>query len=131
MKILVDMNLSPSWVDALRERGHDATHWSSVGDPRAEDAALMQWARNNGFIVLTHDLDFSALLAATNATGPSVIQVCAQDVLAPELEEMVLHVLGHYERELTEGALLSINAERARVRLLPLRKSDRIQGDAP
>lgn len=47
MKILIDMNLSPDWVDVFA--GHDisAVHWSTVGDPRAEDSELMAWARAN------------------------------------------------------------------------------------
>jgi predicted nuclease of predicted toxin-antitoxin system len=47
MKILIDMNLSPDWVDVFA--GHDITavHWSKVGDPRAEDSELMSWARVN------------------------------------------------------------------------------------
>jgi len=31
MKILLDMNMSPQWVNALISRGIPATHWSSVG----------------------------------------------------------------------------------------------------
>ena len=31
--------------------GHEAVHWSEVGDPRARDTALMQWAMANGFPV--------------------------------------------------------------------------------
>ena len=45
MKILVDMNLSPEWVEVFTRHGLSAVHWSAVGDPRAEDPTLMQWAR--------------------------------------------------------------------------------------
>lgn len=75
MKLLIDMNLSPEWVDVLRSNGYEAQHWSTVGDPRAPDYVIMEWARATGSIVLTHDLDFGALLAITSAVGPSVIQV--------------------------------------------------------
>jgi predicted nuclease of predicted toxin-antitoxin system len=56
MKILVDMNLSPDWVSALVANGFDATHWSTVGDPRADDSVIMDWARANNYVVFTHDL---------------------------------------------------------------------------
>jgi predicted nuclease of predicted toxin-antitoxin system len=46
----------------------------------------MAWARENGHVVLTHDLDFGTLLALTRANGPSVVQVRAQDVLPQHLE---------------------------------------------
>ncbi len=35
MKILIDVNLSPAWVDFLLDHGLEAVHWSTVGDPRA------------------------------------------------------------------------------------------------
>ena len=49
MKVLVDMNLSPLWVAYLADHGIDALHWSSVGDPRAEDAVIMGRAREHGY----------------------------------------------------------------------------------
>ena len=61
-KILIDMNLSPDWADALRFYGWDATHWSIIGQANAPDREIMSWARTNGYIVLTHDLDFGTLL---------------------------------------------------------------------
>ena len=75
MKILLDMNLSPEWVSFLEQAGFACVHWSTVGDPRAPDWELLAWARERGYVLFTHDLDFGALLAATRDRGPSVIQV--------------------------------------------------------
>jgi predicted nuclease of predicted toxin-antitoxin system len=75
MRILLDMNLPPSWVGFLRQEGFEAIHWSEVGDPRASDSAIMTWAHDNAFVIFSHDLDFSALLAASHDVGPSVVQV--------------------------------------------------------
>jgi predicted nuclease of predicted toxin-antitoxin system len=30
MKVLIDMNLSPSWARVLKEAGIEAVHWSEV-----------------------------------------------------------------------------------------------------
>lgn len=68
MKLVVDMNLSPAWVALLESAGHSAVHWSSVGPPNAPDMEIMGWAADHGAIVLTHDLDFSTILAAPPAT---------------------------------------------------------------
>ena len=35
MKILLDMNLSPVWVPYLQNGGHEAKHWSEIGDVTA------------------------------------------------------------------------------------------------
>jgi predicted nuclease of predicted toxin-antitoxin system len=51
MRILVDMNLSPDWVEVFARHGLSAVHWSTVGDPRAEDPVLFQWAQAKGDIV--------------------------------------------------------------------------------
>jgi len=80
MKLVVDMNLSPTWIPVLQAGGHEARHWSDVGDPCAQDSEVMTWARQCGQVVFTHDLDYGALLAVTGAEGPSVIQIRTTDI---------------------------------------------------
>lgn len=120
MKILIDMNLSPEWVAAFKAKGFDAVHWASVGDARAEDSVIMEYARANGFIVFTHDLDFGTLLALTHAKGPSVIQVRAQDIMPSALSGRLVSILKQYQATLENGALVTIDEAKARVRVLPI-----------
>ena len=80
MKILLDMNLSPTWQETLTEKGHKAVHWSNVGSPDASDKTLLEWAREHDFVLFTHDLDFGAILAASKANAPSVVQLRMQDI---------------------------------------------------
>lgn len=91
-----------------------------MGDPQASDAAIMEWARRGGHVVFTHDLDFSALLAATQASAPSVIQVRAQDVLPDAIGADVLHVLRTRATAIEEGAVVTIDKAGSRVRILPI-----------
>ena len=120
MKILVDMNLSPDWVAVLTNHELAAVHWSTVGDPRAEDTVIMDWARDNGYVVFTHDLDFGAALALTQAEGPSVIQVRTQDVTPEHLEPQLINVLENNRAQLAAGCLIVLDEGRSRVRILPL-----------
>jgi len=120
MKLLIDMNLSPRWVQIFQEQGWDAVHWTEVGDARATDATIMYWAREHGFIVFTHDLDFGIILALTRALGPSVIQVRTQDVMPSVLGERVIGILRKYKAKLEKGALLTVDERKARVRILPI-----------
>lgn len=120
MRILIDMNLSPQWVDLLEDEGHTATHWHSVGEEDASDRTLMRWAKRHEYIVFTHDLDFSAILAATQAAAPSVGQMRTDDVLPSAHSQSVLRAFRQFETELEEGAILSVDLERARIRHLPL-----------
>ena len=122
MKILIDMNLSPHWVAAFTAKNIESAHWSNVGDPRAEDAEIMEHARANGYTVFTHDLDFGTMLALTQATSPSVVQVRAQDISPSHLGNVLFTVLQTNEIVLEQGALIVIDEGRERVRILPLQK---------
>lgn len=120
MNLLLDMNLSPSWVPFLQNAGVDAVHWSSVGPANAPDRTVMEWARANGCVVFTNDLDFSALLAMTRATGPSVLQVRLQDLLPATAGSLVVHIIRTYEENLRAGAIVTLAENATRVRILPL-----------
>jgi predicted nuclease of predicted toxin-antitoxin system len=115
------MCLPPVWVETLTEAGHEALHWSTIGAANSPDTMIMEWARTNGYVIFTHDIDFGTLLALTNEKGPSVIQIRTQDVTPKHSSEMLHAHLNHYQRELESGALIVIDEQRARVRLLPIR----------
>ncbi len=121
MKLLVDMNLSPRWVGLLNNSGFQSIHWSSVGSFNAPDSEIMAYAASNGFIILTHDLDFSAILAVTHGEKPSVAQIRAEDVSPDVIGKQVIAALQQTKPELETGALLTIEPDRNRLRLLPLK----------
>lgn len=121
-QIVIDMNLSIEWVTAFAVRGWTAVHWSTIGDIRAPDYEIMAWTKEHGAIVFTHDLDFGTILATTQATGPSVIQVRTQNILPEHLADLVCGALDRYEDEIQRGAIIVINEQTRRVRLLPLHR---------
>ncbi len=120
MKLVVDMNLSPAWVPTLEGAGHAAVHWSSVGSPSAKDREILTWARESGHVVFTHDLDFGAILAATAANAPSVVQLRTQDPTPEHCGVLMTDILAKYADVLAAGALISVDENRARVHILPL-----------
>lgn len=80
----------------------------------------MAFADQNGYVVLTQDLDFSAILAATHECKPSVVQVRADNLSISEMGPAVAASLHQLRAELESGALLTIDqAKRVRLRLLP------------
>src|SRR5438445_2989155 len=83
--LVIDMNLSVEWVAELASHGWSAVHWSTVGDPSAEDSVIMAWALAHVHVVFTHDLDFGTMLALTHAAGPSVLQVRGPNVLPEDI----------------------------------------------
>jgi predicted nuclease of predicted toxin-antitoxin system len=122
MRILIDMNLSPLWVRVLRDAGFEAEHWSSLGAATAPDAEIMSYARDRDHVVFTHD--FGAILAATHGKKPSVVQVRSSDIGHGTVGAQVVSALRQLTLELQQGALVSIDPKRTRVRVLPLRSSD-------
>ena len=120
LKLLIDMNLSKEWIPLLEQEGHSAIHWIDIGDCRTDDIEIMAWARDHGFIVFTHDLDFGHLLALTQASGPSVFQIRGKLVLPEYMGQLVVESLSKYEAELADGALVVVDARKSRVRVLPI-----------
>jgi len=118
--LLVDMNLSPEWAPILQRDGWEAVHWSDVGDPRASDRDIMEWAVAHECVVFTHDLDFGTMLALTHEVGPSVLQVRAENVLPDHLAGSVIAALNQHEADLLSGALVVVDENRSRVRVLPI-----------
>ena len=124
MKLLIDMNLSPSFTEILNNEGFDTVHWSTIGNPRSTDAEILNYARSNGFVIITHDLDFGDILAATQAQSPSVIQIRTQNVSLEHLSNILINSLKQFEKKLEKGALVSIDEARSRVRILPIKEID-------
>lgn len=123
MKLLVDMNLSPSWVDRLGRHGFQAVHWSTLGAATAPDVEILAWANEHAFVLITNDLDFSAILAASSGASPSVVQIRTQDLLSDGVVSIVASALEAHREDIERGALLSIDEAGTRVRVLPLRRS--------
>jgi predicted nuclease of predicted toxin-antitoxin system len=120
VKVVIDMNLGIDWVDCLQAAGHDAIHWSSIGAEDDDDSHILRWAAEHGYVVLTADLDFGALLATAEAPWPSVIQLRTPRTLPSFSGHLVLEVLRQSRLEIEAGALVSVDPSRFRIRPLPM-----------
>ena len=68
MKLLVDMNLSPSWADRLVRHGFEAVHWSTIGAATAPDVEILACANEHEFVLIGDASAFAAFqLRARNA----------------------------------------------------------------
>ncbi|MGI4878431.1 MAG: DUF5615 family PIN-like protein [Janthinobacterium lividum] len=123
MRVLIDMNLSPRWAEFLIGEGFEADHWSAVGRANAADTELMRYATINRYVILTHDLDFGAILAATQGNGPSVLQIRADDLAPATIGAAVVSALRQAEDALVAGALVTVDPRRSRITLLPIRRA--------
>ena len=120
MQFLIDMNLSPKWVGLFEQSGFGAAHWSQIGAPNASDSEIMAYAKTNACIVLTNDLDFGSILAATGGDAPSVAQIRADDCRVEAIGELVIQSIVQAQDELATGALVTIETAKLRITSLPI-----------
>lgn len=124
MRLLVDMNLTPRWVQELAAAGHEALHWSKAGSPTASDAGICAFAREHEYVVLTNDLDFPQILAHTRQAGPSVVLLRGEPLTPETRGSALLQALLDCASDLAHGAIVSLDwSGPPRARVLPLNTS--------
>ena len=80
----------------------------------------MAYAKENNYAVFTHDLDFSTILAITNSNKPSVVQIRTGDISPAISANLVIKALLTAAVEIEKGALITIDLNKTRMRILPL-----------
>jgi len=73
VKILADVNIAPRTCTFLRSQGHDVARVGDVLASTSADAAIVDFARAEGRVVPSRDLDFSSLVALSGRTAPSLL----------------------------------------------------------
>jgi predicted nuclease of predicted toxin-antitoxin system len=107
-------------VDELRQAGHDAVHIAEKGLYHMADSEILRKAREENRVLLTHDLDFGELLAASGETLPSVIIFRLKDMRAGNVSKHLFSIIRQQSNSLNSGAVLSVTEQRVRIRTLPL-----------
>jgi predicted nuclease of predicted toxin-antitoxin system len=120
LKFIVDMNLSPLTVSQLKEKGWEITRVSEVMDARTDDIDILNYARGHDRIVITHDLDFSKLLAINGLDSPSVINLRLENLHPHLVTQRIIEVVSQLEDELKKGIVVSVDDISARFRYLPI-----------
>ena len=120
MKFLADMGISPRVVSALRERGYEAIHLQEQGLGKMPDGDILAKARSEGSVLLTHDLDFGELLAASGGNLPSVIIFRLKDMRAENVSAHLFSILEKQTAALEKGVVCSVSEGKVRIRALPI-----------
>jgi predicted nuclease of predicted toxin-antitoxin system len=117
VKFLADMGISPRTVAFLREHGHEAIRLDALGMERATDAAVVTYAASKGSIC---DLDYPEIIALAHAQSPSLIVFRLRDETAENINRLLGRFLPEVESQLLAGAIVIVEEDRIRVRLLPI-----------
>ena len=115
MKILIDMNLSPRWVNYFINRGIEAIHWINIGSVNAPDTEIITYARIHDYVILTHDLDFGAILVVSCMNKPSVIQLRTSDISPDNSADIVTKTIQRLSDDLEKGVIVTIDNKKIRL----------------
>ena len=90
MKLLFDENLSPLLVAALSDLYPDSTHVHRCGLGSSDDLAIWQYAKDNGFTIVSKDSDFQER-GVLYGHPPKIIWLRIGNCASAEMESL-LHV---------------------------------------
>lgn len=120
MKLLADVNVSVLVVARLRTAGVDVVRVCEFMDARSPDSDIVRSALERGAVLLSHDQDFSAMLAMNGAAKPSLLNLRTSSVDPDFLSQCILRALTEAAPELQAGAIVTVEDGGARVRRLPI-----------
>ena len=120
MRILVDMPISPMTVNFLSGLGHEVVHAVDLGMARAADEEIIEHAKVAGMTILTEDLDFGAILAATGGIEPGVIILRVGNWRREQIESRLQRVLEELSEESFRNSIATVERSRVRFRRLPI-----------
>lgn len=121
MRFLVDENLSRQLPDLLHAHRHEAEHVAEIGLESAPDPEILDRAREDECVLISADTDFGTLLAESKSRLPSIILIRrTSNRRGLHLVSMIEANLSDLVDDLESGCVVVFDAERVRVRKLPL-----------
>jgi len=120
VRLLADLNIAPRTVAFLRSLGHDVVRVDQALPPGADDSSIVASARQGGRVILTQDLDFSAIVALSGQSAPSVISLRLASSRVEKVNALLQVVLPGLEPDVRAGAIITVDEHRVRRRALPI-----------
>jgi predicted nuclease of predicted toxin-antitoxin system len=88
MKLLFDQNLSPRLVERLASTFPESAHVETLGLGKELDKIVWTYARENGFVIVTKDVDFSEL-GLLSGFPPKIVWIRRGNCATREIEQML------------------------------------------
>jgi predicted nuclease of predicted toxin-antitoxin system len=88
VKLLFDENLSPNLVGLVRDEYPDSAHVRDVGLRGAADRRIWEYARDNGFVIVSKDDDFRQRSLLEGAP-PKVVRLQVGNAGAAPIAELL------------------------------------------
>lgn len=120
LKFLADMGISQSTTEWLHKCGYNTLHLREQNLQRLTDNKIIVKAKQEHRIILTCDLDFGELLAASKEKLPSVIIFRLLNQTPENINKHLERVLKNSSLHLINGAVIIVEESRYRIRALPI-----------
>jgi len=118
------MNVPRELGRRLTAAGHVYRHVGDIGMAQASDVAIIEEAKENEEIIVTHDLDYGHLLAFSGEPMPSVIIFRLRNTHPDNLFTRIMGTWSEIEEPLLEGAIVALEDATFRVRKLPIAQEE-------
>jgi predicted nuclease of predicted toxin-antitoxin system len=115
------MNVSPKTVSVFQHLGFDMIRVSSLLPETASDESIMNLARNTDRVLITQDLDFSALLAIHGYDRPSLITLRLSHSDPQTVTDRLYQVIPQIQEALLNGGAVTVEERVIRIRSIPIR----------
>ena len=122
MKLLADMGISMTTVRALRQAGEEVVHLQEQGLHKMPDDQILVKAIREQRVVITCDLDFGDLLAASGGSVPSVVLIRTRNQTPKAVTPRLFQILKTYHSALEAGAVVIVEDGGSRLRRLPIQR---------
>jgi predicted nuclease of predicted toxin-antitoxin system len=113
VKVLVDGCVWGGAGEVLRAAGHEVE--STADWPRDPgDQEVLAHAHRNDQVLITLDKDFGELAVVRRLPHAGIVRLV--EISATDQGTVAVTVVGKYEQELTEGAVITVEPGRVRIR---------------
>ena len=93
MKFLLDQNISFRVAKLLEELSYESVHVSGVGLKNSTDFEIWNYAQQNDYIILTHDIDFDDI-SARYGFPPKIIRLNTGNMSNKDTADLIFR---HYK----------------------------------
>jgi predicted nuclease of predicted toxin-antitoxin system len=101
VKLLLDENLSPRLIEQLSDLYPGSAHVHQCGLASTDDAAIWEFAKSNGFTIVSKDSDFQER-SILSGSPPKLIWVRARNCTTAEVESLLRSALSAVTRFVQE-----------------------------
>ena len=123
MRFLLDACVDVRVAGWLRENGHEALHLRDEGLQRLPNGEIFAKALAEQRCVVTFDLDFGEIAAATGGHIGQVLVMRLRDTRWSHVVERLRAVLGDLPEPVEGAMIITIEESRHRIRRLPIGRS--------